>query len=155
MWCGWETPGTDLAPHSIGNMNTHSSLASSEPPDRCPFIPHKHFDATVSWYSTKLRLSPSKEFLTFESRNFRSWQVTMLASHSFATVSAYLQRGSQIESQQTTQSFCSLSPGCNCFRPDSSCLAAGSLSEYQDQYPTEINTNKQQQENSPRISSFS
>ena len=27
--CGWETPGSSLAPHLIGNMNTHSSLAPS------------------------------------------------------------------------------------------------------------------------------
>ena len=27
--CGWETLGSSLAPHLIGNMNTHSSLAPS------------------------------------------------------------------------------------------------------------------------------
>ena len=27
--CGWETRGSSLAPHLIGNMNTHSSLAPS------------------------------------------------------------------------------------------------------------------------------
>ena len=29
VFCGWETLGSSLAPHLIGNMNTHSSLAPS------------------------------------------------------------------------------------------------------------------------------
>ena len=35
--CGWETLGSSLAPHLIGNMNTHSSLAPSEPLDFAAF----------------------------------------------------------------------------------------------------------------------
>ena len=39
---GWETLGSSLAPHLIGNMNTHSSLAPSEPLDRWEINMHWH-----------------------------------------------------------------------------------------------------------------